>query len=231
MQESILDRARDGMIANVGGRLRTEEKVLLSGFPGRDLAIELPHRMPGVLPPQRAIMRSRIYLVKQRTYVLVVSGRRDRVASKQADDFFESFKLISVPEEPTSSSEGADPGAVANVDSLMQEAKELPIGSVRGHAVAHVKVDLRGGYFLNAKRVSLEELRTECARLSEIGGVVFYYRENPTAEPPPEAEAVIATICEARLALVFASRDYDSTVQVAEYFLPAGAAKGKYGPN
>jgi hypothetical protein len=105
----------------------------------------------------------------------------------------------------------------------MREAKELPIGSVRGHAVAHVKVDLRGSYYLNGKRASLEELRKECARLNQIGGLVLYYRENPTEEPPPEAEAIIATICEARLPVTFAGRDYDPAVKVAQYLLPPRA--------
>ena len=105
----------------------------------------------------------------------------------------------------------------------MREARELPIGSVRGHAVAHFKVDVRGRYFLNGKRVSLDELKRECIRLQEIGGFVLYYRENPRNEPPCEAEAVIAAFCEARLPVTFASRDYDSRVKVSDYVLPSGA--------
>src|SRR5205823_1522460 len=115
---------------------------------------------------------------------------------------------------------GVDPRALANVESLMREARELPIGSVREHAVAHFKVDLRGGYFVNGKCVSLEEVKKECARLNQIGGVVFYYRENLGEEAPREAEVVIDAICDARLPLTFASRDYDPMVKVAEYFLP-----------
>src|SRR5262245_16653591 len=124
---------------------------------------------------------------------------------------------------PEQRPDGADPRAVANVESLMREAKELPIGSIREHAVAHFKVDRRGGYFLNGKRVSLEEVKRECARLDQIGGLVFYYRDNPAEEPPHGAEAVIDAICEARLPLTFAGRDYDPEVKVAEYFLPEGA--------
>jgi hypothetical protein len=117
----------------------------------------------------------------------------------------------------------ADPVAVANMESLMREARELPIGSVRGHAVAHFKVDARGGYFLNGKRVSLRKLKKECVRLEKIGGFVFYYREHPGEDPPRKAGAVIAAICEARLPLTFAGRDYDPKVKVAEYLLPTGA--------
>jgi hypothetical protein len=119
--------------------------------------------------------------------------------------------------------DGADPRAVASIESLMREARELPIGSVREHAVAHFKVDMQGGYFLNGKPMSLEGVKKECARLGQIGGFVFYYRENPEEEPPEDAEAVIDAIAEARLPLSFASRDYDPEVKVAEYFLRAGA--------
>jgi hypothetical protein len=128
--------------------------------------------------------------------------------------------LDSAPEPGT---DGVDPRAVGNVESLMREAKELPIGEVRGHAVAHFKVVVRGGYFLNGKRVSLEEMRRECARLVEIGGAVFYYRENTGEDGGAEAEELIAAICQARLPLTFAGRDYDPEVKVTEYFLPAEA--------
>jgi hypothetical protein len=50
--------------------------------------------------------------------------------------------------------------------------------------------------------------------------MVFYYKENPTAEMPTEAGAVLDAICDARLPLTFAARDYDPTVKVAEYYLP-----------
>jgi hypothetical protein len=124
--------------------------------------------------------------------------------------------------------DGPDPRAVVSVESLMREANELPIGPVRAHAVAHFKVVVRGGYFLNGKSVSLEEIRMECARLVQIGGVVFYYRENTEEEPAPEVyEAVIApviaAIAQARLPMTFAGRDYDPEVKVAEYSLPAEA--------
>jgi hypothetical protein len=117
-----------------------------------------------------------------------------------------------------------DPEVAANLEELMREAKGLPIGSVRAHAVAHLKVDyFRGSYFLNGKSASLEELRTEFARLGRIGGAVLYYKEgSPTEKLPPEAEVALAAICEARLPVTFAARDYDPAVKIAEYFLPKG---------
>ena len=64
---------------------------------------------------------------------------------------------------------------------------------------------LRAGcYFLNGRCASLEELRTEFARPERIGGVVFYYRENPTGALPPEAKAVLAAIGERGSPVTFA---------------------------
>jgi hypothetical protein len=108
--------------------------------------------------------------------------------------------------------------------AVFTEAEGAPIGSVREHAVAHLKVDYsRGSYFLNGQSVTLGELRSELSRLGRIGGAVFYYKVNATERMPPGAEAAIAAICEAGLPVAFASRDYDPTVKVAEYFLPEGA--------
>jgi hypothetical protein len=141
-----------------------------------------------------------------------------------------TLPLTSAPlaNSPDSAPEGAfgpipDPVAMAAVLSMMHEAKELPIGSVRGHAVAHLKVDPWGCIFLNGKRVSLEEVKEELARLKGIGGVVFYYRDNPAEAPPPVSTALVAAVCEARLPLTFARRDYDPGVKVAEYLFPSGA--------
>jgi hypothetical protein len=121
-----------------------------------------------------------------------------------------------------------DPRLVVNRESWMREVEELPIGSVRWHTVAHVKVDyLRRSYFLNGKCATLEELRREFARLEQIGGVIFWYTENPKEEMPPGGEAVLAAILAVireapTLPLMFATRDYDPAVKVAEYFPPAG---------
>jgi hypothetical protein len=117
-----------------------------------------------------------------------------------------------------------DPGVAADLESLMREAEGQAIGSVRGHAVAHLKVDYSWGrYFLNGKSATLEELRSEFSRLGRIGGAIFYYKANPTDGVPPEAETALGAICEARLPVTFTVRDYDPAVKVAEYFLPDGA--------
>jgi hypothetical protein len=111
---------------------------------------------------------------------------------------------------------GTHPRAVAAVSALMRES-EVPIGSVRERAVAHVKVDRRGGLFLNGQRVPVEEVERECARVGRIGGLVFYYREDPAGTAPPGVEAVIRAICEEGLPVTLAGRDYDPDLKVAEY--------------
>jgi hypothetical protein len=105
------------------------------------------------------------------------------------------------------------------LECLIRESAELPIGSVRDHAIAHIKVDLQGAYYLNGKRVSIEEVQVECVRLNKFKGLVLYYRDKPNEAGPPEAIAVVNAICATGVPLAFAGRDYDPKVKVGDYFL------------
>jgi hypothetical protein len=60
-----------------------------------------------------------------------------------------------------------------------------------------VKVDSRGRVYLNGAPASLEDLRTEFARLARVAGAVFYSRENPETDPPPEVNSVIQSVINA----------------------------------
>jgi len=114
----------------------------------------------------------------------------------------------------------ADSRTVGKSGSVIQAAAALPIGSVPERGVAHFKLDLEGGFFLNANRVSLGEIKNECARLIQIGGLAIYYRVDAGGELAPDGLGMIRTICEAGLPLTFSLRDYDPKVLVADYFLP-----------
>jgi hypothetical protein len=85
----ILDEARDGSVNNVRGRLLRERDIVLEGYPGKEIEYE------GETPAEE-IYKSRIYLVKQRLYVLLVTAPRNG-ASKDAEKFLNSFKLRSSP--------------------------------------------------------------------------------------------------------------------------------------
>ena len=75
--------------------------------------------------------------------------------------------------------------------------------------VSKVKVDRAGTIYLNGKIVTIEALKQECARLKHANGAVWYYRENPQGEPPPQAMAVIQAIIDANLPVRVMERDFE----------------------
>lgn len=83
----LLNDARDGSISNVGGRLLAEQKVFLREYPG--LEIDYEGRAEDVNS-----YKSRIYLVNQRLYVLLVTSPKDQPFSRQALTFLDSFRLL-----------------------------------------------------------------------------------------------------------------------------------------
>jgi hypothetical protein len=82
-----------------------------------------------------------------------------------------------------------------------------PAGAAaQGRPVARVAVAASGAVTFDGRPVSLPELRSELESLARWKGEVWYYRENPAAEPPPEALAVIEAIMQARLPVRFATK-------------------------
>ena len=75
--------------------------------------------------------------------------------------------------------------------------------------ISKVKVDRSGTIYLNKRIVTIEVLKQEFARLKEGNGAVWYYRENPQGEPPPQAMAVIQAIVDARLPVRLMERDFE----------------------
>lgn len=138
--------------------------------------------------------------------------------------FFEWLWRCKSPSAGSPGRSVVDPQAMSAVERIMREAWELPIGSVRDQTVAHLKLDRQGCCFLNGKQVTIDGVKVECTRLSQLGGVVLFYREDAATELVPEAKALLNLITMARLPLTIAVRDYDSRVKVTEYT----RAKGSY---
>lgn len=65
--------------------------------------------------------------------------------------------------------------------------------------IANVHVTAAGVITLNQREVSLDQLKQEFARLAAAGGTVRYSRENPTADPHPNAMEVIKAVIAAGL--------------------------------
>jgi hypothetical protein len=75
--------------------------------------------------------------------------------------------------------------------------------------IAKVKVDRAGRIYFNGRIVSLENLKREFSRLHKVNGAVWYHRENPHQDPPPEALAVLQAIIDARLPVKLLEKDFD----------------------
>jgi hypothetical protein len=83
-EEKRLDNARDGAVASAKGKLKSEKRISLQGFHGRDLVIEVGDKRS---------VRMRIFAVNNRLYQLLAAGPPAWVASKDTGRFFDSFKL------------------------------------------------------------------------------------------------------------------------------------------
>ena len=91
-----------------------------------------------------------------------------------------------------------------------------PDASDGGHApladetnVAKVQVLADGTILLDEKQVTIVELETAFADTKRKNGVVWYYRENAVAEPPPQAMLVVEAVVEAKLPIkLFTTPDF-----------------------
>ncbi len=84
--EKGLDGARDGLLKNIpGSKLVSEKKISLEGHPGRELKVDLSGK---------GAARWRIIFVKHRQYQAAVLGPDEMTTSKEADLFFDSFRLL-----------------------------------------------------------------------------------------------------------------------------------------
>ena len=85
-RQAMLDAGREDVVTRVRGKLAASKNITVNGrYAGVEYEIDLPE--PGVL------YRSRVFLVEQRTYQLVVIGRKAWARSADVDRFFDSLKL------------------------------------------------------------------------------------------------------------------------------------------
>ena len=72
-------------------------------------------------------------------------------------------------------------------------------------------------------RTSLQDLGPRLAELRAAQGVVWYYREDGSAEPAPEAMAVVRMVIEQRLPISMSTRaDFGDVVQTDGTAVPRG---------
>lgn len=83
-RDKLLDMGAEAGITNVGGKVVSNTPISLGSYPGREVKGE----MQGVL------YRSRVYLVGQRLYLLIVWMPSNKTNPENAAKFLESFKLV-----------------------------------------------------------------------------------------------------------------------------------------
>jgi CheY-like chemotaxis protein len=81
---AMLDAVRNGLAEGFKGKAEGEEKLTLDGHPGRSFRVAFGDNL----------CRVRAFVGKGRLYQVMVLGPRTRVASKEADQFLDSFKII-----------------------------------------------------------------------------------------------------------------------------------------
>jgi len=79
-----LASGREGMLAERGATLISEQAIELNGYPGTEFKYRLPDRSTG---------RARLYLVNQRLYMLVVETSKEQWLTKSIEGFLSSFQF------------------------------------------------------------------------------------------------------------------------------------------
>ena|SRR5258708_8762932 len=75
--------------------------------------------------------------------------------------------------------------------------------------IAKVKVTQNGNLFLNGQETTLDAIKQEFARLKGVKGEVWYYREDPTGNPPTIAMEVIQAVIDAKLPIKLSETDFN----------------------
>jgi hypothetical protein len=86
--QALLDSSRDGAVNNLGGTLISEEVIDLAGNPGRSLVISANANQE-----QTATINSRIYLVENRLYQVLVVSPEGTESLEESSSFLDSFDL------------------------------------------------------------------------------------------------------------------------------------------
>ena len=83
--EKLLEIGRQDLLAACQGQLRSEKRIVLSGYPGMELEM---------LPAKGAIIKARVYATKNQIFEVSVGVPMMRLTSKDVRKFFDSFKLF-----------------------------------------------------------------------------------------------------------------------------------------
>ena len=91
--DAALEGGQKGAVNGVKGTLLTSKKIKQDGFPG----LEFSYNLTAAGVPGKALGRSRLILVKNRLYQVVVIAALSKAKSAANDAFFDSFKFDAGP--------------------------------------------------------------------------------------------------------------------------------------
>jgi biopolymer transport protein ExbD len=91
---------------------------------------------------------------------------------------------------------GCGRDSVSPSQSARPQAERAPLQATK---VVKVKVSASGEITADGDPVTLDQLAAKLGELKQMGGEVWYYRENPTAEPHLNAMKVIELVAQNKL--------------------------------
>lgn len=84
VRKTFFDGFRDSLVKNQKGKLLGEKEVKGEGFVGREVSVDTD---------AGKVYRTRVLIAGDKFYTVTMTGKKDAVTGKDADAFFESFKL------------------------------------------------------------------------------------------------------------------------------------------
>jgi hypothetical protein len=95
--------------------------------------------------------------------------------------------------------------------------------SAQPHFIVRVSALANGKLLLDGTPATLQELDAALRKLKQANGVVWYYRENAQAEPPPQAIAAVKLIVDHSLPVSMSSKsDFSDYVDASGQSKPRG---------
>jgi hypothetical protein len=82
---AILDGAREGALANIKGKLRKEDQVMVSNFPGREIIIEAPNGL---------VLVNRYFLMELTLVQALVAGPTNVDSDSNTRRYLDSLKAL-----------------------------------------------------------------------------------------------------------------------------------------
>lgn len=86
--QKMLDQMPAGIASRLGGNVISATHIVLNNNPGREILIQAPKKFG-----EDVRMKTRLLLVKNRIYEIMVAAPNEQLNSKEVNDFFDSFAL------------------------------------------------------------------------------------------------------------------------------------------